>query len=100
MKDSLPVQRGNVSLTNLQVLNSILYVAEQDAGDAGFSVLGLSAGPHTGTNVSTIAADQCGAARTTVDTAQCYSARDNSLMMVTQSETWPAMALGYPWVVY
>src|SRR5215217_7029819 len=28
-KDSLPVQRGNVSLTNLQVLNAILYVAEQ-----------------------------------------------------------------------
>ena len=29
LKDSLPVQRGNVSLTNLQVLNAILYVAEQ-----------------------------------------------------------------------
>lgn len=29
IKDSLPVQRGNVSLTNLQVLNAILYVAEQ-----------------------------------------------------------------------
>ena len=27
--DCLPVQRGNVSLTNLQVLNAILYVAEQ-----------------------------------------------------------------------
>ncbi len=26
--DSLPVQRGNVSLTNLEVLNAILYVAE------------------------------------------------------------------------
>ena len=26
---SLPVQRGNVSLSNLQVLNAILYVAEQ-----------------------------------------------------------------------
>ena len=25
----LPVQRGNVSLTNLKVLNAILYVAEQ-----------------------------------------------------------------------
>ena len=24
----LPVQRGNVSLTNLQVVNAILYVAE------------------------------------------------------------------------
>ncbi len=29
IEDSLPVQRGNVSLTNLQVLNAILYVAEQ-----------------------------------------------------------------------
>ena len=29
IKDSLPVQRGNVSLNNLQVLNAILYVAEQ-----------------------------------------------------------------------
>ena len=29
IKDSLPVQRGNVTLTNLQVLNAILYVAEQ-----------------------------------------------------------------------
>ena len=29
IKDSLPVQRGNVSLTNLQVLNAILYGAEQ-----------------------------------------------------------------------
>jgi transposase len=29
MQDSLPVQRGNVSLTNLQILNAILYVAEQ-----------------------------------------------------------------------
>jgi transposase len=28
-KESLPVQRGNVSLSNLQVLNAILYVAEQ-----------------------------------------------------------------------
>ena len=28
VKDSLPVQRGNVSLSNLQVLNAILYVAE------------------------------------------------------------------------
>ena len=28
IKDSLPVQRGNVSLTNLQLLNAILYVAE------------------------------------------------------------------------
>src|SRR5215472_16578285 len=29
IKDSLPVQRGNVRLTNLLVLNAILYVAEQ-----------------------------------------------------------------------
>ena len=29
IKDSLPVQRGNVSLSNLQVLNAILYVTEQ-----------------------------------------------------------------------
>jgi transposase len=29
IKDSLPVQRGNVSLSNLQLLNAILYVAEQ-----------------------------------------------------------------------
>ena len=28
IKDSLPVQRGNVSLTNLQFLNALLYVAE------------------------------------------------------------------------
>ena len=27
IKGSLPVQRGNVSLSNLQVLNAILYVA-------------------------------------------------------------------------
>jgi transposase len=29
IKDGLPVQRGNVRLTNLQVLNAILFVAEQ-----------------------------------------------------------------------
>jgi len=29
IKQSLPLQRGNVSLTNLQVLNAILYVTEQ-----------------------------------------------------------------------
>jgi transposase len=28
IKDCLPVQRGNVSLTNLQFLNAVLYVAE------------------------------------------------------------------------
>jgi transposase len=28
IEDSLPLQRGNVRLTNLQVLNAILYVAE------------------------------------------------------------------------
>jgi transposase len=29
IKDSLPVQRGNVRLSHLQVLNAILYVTEQ-----------------------------------------------------------------------
>ena len=29
VKDCLPVQRGNVRVSNLQVLNAILYVAEQ-----------------------------------------------------------------------
>ena len=29
IRDSLPVQRGNVRLANLQILNAILYVAEQ-----------------------------------------------------------------------
>ena len=29
IEDSLPTQRGNVRLSNLQVLNAILYVAEQ-----------------------------------------------------------------------
>ena len=29
IEDCLPKQRGNVSLSNLQVLNAILYVAEQ-----------------------------------------------------------------------
>src|ERR1700704_5589640 len=29
IKDSLRVQRGNVSLSNLQLLNALLYVAEQ-----------------------------------------------------------------------
>ena len=28
IKDSMPVQRGNVSLSNLQFLNALLYVAE------------------------------------------------------------------------
>ena len=28
IKDSLPVQRGNVSVSNLQLLNAVLYVAE------------------------------------------------------------------------
>jgi len=28
IKDSLPVQRGNVSLSNLQFLNAVLFVAE------------------------------------------------------------------------
>jgi transposase len=29
IKDSLPIQRGNVKLRNLEVLNGILYAAEQ-----------------------------------------------------------------------
>jgi len=29
IKDSLPIQRGNVKVTNLQFLNALLYVAEQ-----------------------------------------------------------------------
>ena len=29
IKSALPVQRGNVSLSNLRVLNAVLYVAEQ-----------------------------------------------------------------------
>jgi transposase len=29
IKDSLPIQRGNVSLPNLQVVNAILFIAEQ-----------------------------------------------------------------------
>ena len=29
IKNSLPIQRGNVRLSNLQVLNAILFVAEQ-----------------------------------------------------------------------
>jgi transposase len=29
IKDTLPIQRGNVKLKNLEVLNGILYVAEQ-----------------------------------------------------------------------
>ena len=29
IKDSLPIQRGNVRLSNLQVLNAFLFVAEQ-----------------------------------------------------------------------
>ncbi len=28
IKDSLPIQRGNVPLQNLEVLNAILFVAE------------------------------------------------------------------------
>ena len=29
IKDSLPIQRGNVKLQNLEVLNAILFVAVQ-----------------------------------------------------------------------
>jgi transposase len=36
IRERLPVQRGNVRLTNLQVLNAILYVAEQGCKWRGF----------------------------------------------------------------
>ena len=35
IKDSLPVQRGNVSLSNLQFLNAVLYVAEHGCKGRG-----------------------------------------------------------------
>lgn len=35
VKWALPHQRGNVRLTNLQILNAILYVAEQDCAWRG-----------------------------------------------------------------
>ena len=44
IKGSLPLQRGNVRLSNLEVLNAILYVAEQ-----GCKWRGLPAGLATGT---------------------------------------------------
>ena len=34
IQDSLPIQRGNVKLQNLQVLNAILYVASKAANGA------------------------------------------------------------------
>ena len=37
IKGSLPVQRGNVSLTNLQLLNALLYVAEHGCKWRGLS---------------------------------------------------------------
>jgi transposase len=36
IKDTLPVQRGNVSLSNLQFLNAVLYVAEHGCKWRGF----------------------------------------------------------------
>lgn len=36
IKDSLPVQRGNVRLSNLTVLNALLYVAENGCKWRGF----------------------------------------------------------------
>jgi hypothetical protein len=44
--DSLPTQRGNVSLTRLQVLNAILYVAEQGCNGGAFQV-GSAAGTRS-----------------------------------------------------
>jgi hypothetical protein len=46
IKGSLPVQRGNVSLTNLQVLNAILYVASRVVSGAGCRN-GLGAGTRS-----------------------------------------------------
>jgi len=47
IKDSLPVQRGNVSLSNLQVLNAILYVAEQGCKWRGFRSVSAAGTPFT-----------------------------------------------------
>ena len=44
IEDPLPLQRGNVRLSNLEVLNAILYVAEQGCKGAAFPV-----GSATGT---------------------------------------------------
>jgi hypothetical protein len=43
IKDSLPIQRGNVILQNLEMLNAILFVAGQVQNGAGFR-LGLANG--------------------------------------------------------
>ncbi len=43
IKESLPVQRGNVSLTNLQVLNAILYVWRNMVANGGGFLKRLSA---------------------------------------------------------
>ena len=40
----LPVQRGNVSLSNLQVLNAILYVAEHGCKWRGLPGPGTATG--------------------------------------------------------
>jgi hypothetical protein len=36
IKDALPVQRGNVRLSNLQVLNAVLYVRNRAANGVVF----------------------------------------------------------------
>ena len=41
IKDSLPIQRGNGKLQNLEVLNGILYVAFHDLGETGMIVIAL-----------------------------------------------------------
>ena len=43
----LPVQRGNVSLSNLQVLNAILYVAEHGCKWAACPVASAIGTPFT-----------------------------------------------------
>jgi hypothetical protein len=36
IKDTLPVQRGNVSLSNLQALTAVLYVTERAVNGVAF----------------------------------------------------------------
>jgi len=46
IKDSLPVQRGNVRLTNLQVFNAVLYIAEQGCKWRGLPLILLRFESH------------------------------------------------------
>jgi len=47
IKDALPVQRGNVSLSNVQVLNAVLYVTEQGAANGAACRSGSGAGTRS-----------------------------------------------------